>query len=81
MDEHDILTSITAMVAQERALRDHVASRTVDGADAHARLRAVEVSLDQSWDLLRQRRARIEFDRDPDDVQARPADVVEGYWS
>ena len=44
-----------------------------------SRLRAIEVSLDQCWDLLRQRRARRATGQDPDDAQVRPEGVVEGY--
>ena len=44
-----------------------------------SRLRAIEVSLDQCWDLLRQRRARRSTGQDPDDAQVRPEGVVEGY--
>jgi hypothetical protein len=47
--------------------------------DDHERLRAIEVALDQCWDLLRQRRARRATGQDPDDAVARPADVVENY--
>ena len=43
------------------------------------RLRDVEVQLDQCWDLLRQRRARREFGRNPDDADVRDAGTVEGY--
>jgi hypothetical protein len=39
----------------------------------------VEDSLDQCWDLLRQRRARREFGEDPGGSTARPATEVEGY--
>jgi hypothetical protein len=39
----------------------------------------VEESLDQCWDLLRQRRARREFGEDPSGTNARPAPEVEGY--
>ena len=42
-------------------------------------LRDVEVQLDQCWDLLRQRRARREFGRNPDDAAVRDAGTVEGY--
>jgi hypothetical protein len=37
------------------------------------------VTLDQCWDLLRQRRARREFGLDPDGASARAADTVENY--
>ena len=43
------------------------------------RLRSVETALDQCWDLLRQRRARLEFGLNPDDAKERGPDVVEEY--
>ena len=43
------------------------------------RLDAVKVSLDQCWDLLRQRRARRESGLDPDDAAVRSETTVEGY--
>ena len=50
-----------------------------DSFDEVARRQAIEVALDQCWDLLRQRRARRDAGQDPDDVQVRPEDVVERY--
>jgi len=43
------------------------------------RLKAVQVELDQCWDLLRQRRALREFSEDPDKARVRPAEIVEKY--
>jgi hypothetical protein len=43
------------------------------------RLRAVEVELDQCWDLLRQRRALREAGADPGEAQVRDAETVERY--
>jgi hypothetical protein len=37
------------------------------------------VSLDQCWDLLRQRRALRESGLNPDAASARPPEVVERY--
>jgi len=51
----------------------------VDSAEEQARLRALEKSLDQCWDLLRQRRARREVGDNPDNAEVRPAQQVEGY--
>jgi hypothetical protein len=59
----------------------------VDRARTHAgrteadrqRLRELKVSLDQCWDLLRQRRAPREAGRDPDAAGVRRAEVVERY--
>ena len=43
------------------------------------RLKAINVALDQYWDLLRQRRAKREFGGNPDEAEVRPARIVEGY--
>jgi hypothetical protein len=43
------------------------------------RLAAIEVELDQCWDLLRQRRAKREFGDNPDEASVRPPDIVENY--
>jgi hypothetical protein len=43
------------------------------------RLAELEVMLDQCWDLLRQRRARIDRNEPPDEAQPRSAGQVEGY--
>jgi hypothetical protein len=46
-----------------------------------ARLRAINVALDQYWDLLRQRRAKREFGEDPDEAEMRSPRIVENYES
>jgi hypothetical protein len=43
------------------------------------RLKAINVALDQYWDLLRQRRAKREFGENPDEAQMRSASIVEKY--
>jgi hypothetical protein len=44
-----------------------------------ARLKELELALDRTWDLLRQRDARRNAGLDPDVVKERPAEEVEGY--
>ncbi len=46
-----------------------------------ARLRAINVALDQYWDLLRQRRAKREFGENPDEAEMRSPRIVENYES
>lgn len=70
-----VLRHIEALVAEEHRLQAHVSLSEED----RVRLRAVEVELDQSWDLLRQRRALRTVGQDPDKAQVRPADIVEKY--
>jgi hypothetical protein len=70
---------IAALVAEEKSLRDRLASGDITPDEEHHRLRALEVQLDQSWDLLRQRRALRESGGTPDDAAERDAAVVESY--
>ncbi|MFD9221493.1 DUF2630 family protein [Streptomyces sp. NPDC060064] len=79
MDNDQIFGNITALVAEERSLRERSGRQLGLDADEQARLNAVEVQLDQCWDLLRQRRAKSEFGDDPDTARVRPADEVEDY--
>jgi hypothetical protein len=77
--DRDILAEVNLLVAEEKELRDKLQHRDIDETEEHQRLRAVEVQLDQCWDLLRQRRALRETGQDPDQAQVRPPDTVEGY--
>ena len=47
--------------------------------EERGRLAAIQVELDQCWDLLRRRRALRHAGQDPDEAQPRPAEVVERY--
>ncbi|MEV5840579.1 DUF2630 family protein [Streptomyces sp. NPDC051985] len=55
------------------------AREEVDGTTGHARLARLESELDQCWDLLRQRRARVEAGQDVTGARVRPASEAEGY--
>ncbi len=81
MGEDGVLGSIRGMVEAEHALREQMQRGEVDVMPARAELAELERSLDQCWDLLRQRRARAEFDQDPDRAVLRPVEVVERYWA
>jgi len=78
MDDTNIHGSIEQLVAEEHELWEREASGSATDGDRQ-RLEEVKVSLDQCWDLLRQRRAKREAGQDPDAAQARPAEVVEHY--
>ena len=78
MDDAELIRRIGALVDEEHAL-ERSAAETGPDDDSAARLREVEVALDQCWDLLRQRRARRGTGEDPDEAQVRPSQVVEGY--
>jgi uncharacterized protein DUF2630 len=77
--DEDILAQVNKLVAEEKDLRAKLQSRQIDESEEHQRLRAVEVALDQCWDLLRQRRALRETGGDAREAKVRPADEVEGY--
>jgi len=70
--DEDILKRIQGLVDEEHSLRG-------GGGTDPDRLRHLEEQLDQCWDLLRQRRARREYDEDPDEATARSTETVEGY--
>ena len=75
MDETDILSRIHSLVDEEHKLRE-----TSDHTEEQrARIGKLEADLDQCWDLLRQRRAKRQYDENPDDAQVRPESTVEGY--
>jgi Protein of unknown function (DUF2630) len=78
MDDPQIHGTIEQLVAQEHELWERESAGTASEADRQ-RLQQLEVSLDQCWDLLRQRRALREAGRDPDAAEARRPEVVESY--
>ncbi|WP_369255986.1 DUF2630 family protein [Streptomyces sp. R35] len=81
MDQDQILARITAMVDDERRLRDDLASGRIDSDTEQARLADLERALAQCWDLLRQRRAKSEYGENPDEARVRPSSQVEDYQS
>ena len=78
MDDDKIHGNIEKLVEEEHQLwsRESTGQATDDD---RRRLEAVKVSLDQCWDLLRQRRALREEGGNPDDARARPESIVENY--
>jgi hypothetical protein len=78
MDDKQLMNRIGALVEEEHTLERQA---TGDGLDENqeARLRELEVQLDQCWDLLRQRRAKRQYDENPDEAAARPESTVENY--
>jgi hypothetical protein len=78
MDDDQIHGRIEQLVSEEHQLWNRESSGQAT-EDDRARLDALKVSLDQCWDLLRQRRALREEGGNPDDAQARSESVVENY--
>jgi Protein of unknown function (DUF2630) len=78
MDDAQLRHRISELVDEEHHLeRAHAGRRLND--EEKARMDALGVELDRTWDLLRRREARRNAGQDPDDEQERPARVVEGY--
>jgi hypothetical protein len=78
MDDQTLLDRINELAGEEHRLFEKESS---GGAtpDEQARLKKLAVTLDQCWDLLRQRRARRSAGMNPDDAAVRDENVVERY--
>jgi len=70
-----VLVRVQRLVAEEQALRNKA---SLDPSEKQE-LAALEVDLDQCWDLLRQRRALREMGQSTAAAHVRPAAVVEKY--
>jgi hypothetical protein len=78
MNDPQIHGTIEQLVAEEHELWQKEAAGNAGEADRR-RLQDVKVSLDQCWDLLRQRRALREAGGDPGTADLRRPEVVERY--
>jgi Protein of unknown function (DUF2630) len=78
MDDPQIHAKIEQLVTEEHELWQRESAGNASDADRR-RLEGLNVSLDQCWDLLRQRRALREAGRDPDAADVRRPEVVESY--
>ena len=80
--DETVAARIEDLVAEEQQLRRARPTQPAEVAAFEAdkrRLREVEVELDRCWDLLRQRRAREEFNQDPNVATVRDEETVEHY--
>ena len=78
MDDEQIHNSIERLVAEEQELYTRGGGGGLSESE-HNRLESIKVSLDQAWDLLRQRRALRESGQDPGSAHVRDPEVVERY--
>ena len=78
MDDPQIHGTIEQLVSEEHDLWQRESDGTATEADQR-RLQELKISLDQCWDLLRQRRALREFGLDAEAAGVRRPEVVEGY--
>jgi hypothetical protein len=78
VDDKEILERINELANEERSL-----FKKEEGGDVteeeRRKLKKIEVTLDQCWDLLHQRRARRSAGLDPDGAEVRDPGTVEGY--
>ena len=72
MADEELLQRIKGLLEEEHEMRS---AHHVD----ETRLAHLEETLDQCWDLLRQRRARREFGQDESLARARDVETVEDY--
>ncbi|GAA0426040.1 hypothetical protein FHR83_001340 [Actinoplanes campanulatus] len=79
MDDKNVLSRISDLVDEEHELRRQLSDGKISSDEEHTRLRELEESLDQCWDLLRRRRAARSAGNDPDAEQAHSVDEVENY--
>jgi hypothetical protein len=76
--DEQIRNRIDELVAEEHKLWEAESRGEATDSDRQ-RLEDLKLTLDQCWDLLRQRRALEEFGLDADSARVRPPEVVERY--
>ncbi|NUT35278.1 MAG: DUF2630 family protein [Hamadaea sp.] len=79
LSDEQILKHINDLEAEERGLRAQISAGRLTPESEQSRLAAIEVELDQYWDLLRQRRAKASAHQNPDEAEVRSPAQVEGY--
>jgi hypothetical protein len=78
VEDPQIHGAIDRMVDEEHRLWERESAGDATDADRQ-RLAELRVSLDQCWDLLRQRRARRNAGLSPESAELRSPEVVERY--
>ena len=78
MEDQEVIGRIESLANEEHELFAKE-SRGEASTRERARLKEIEIQLDQLYDLLRQRRARRAAGLDPEEAIPRDADTVEGY--
>jgi hypothetical protein len=78
MEDQEVFDRINQLAHEEHELFEKE-SRGKASEEDRGRLKRLEVSLDQCWDLLHQRRARRSAGSDPDAASVRDERTVEGY--
>ncbi len=78
MTDEDVLQRINELATEEHEIFQRE-SRGEASDSERERMKDLQVTLDQCWDLLHQRRARRDAGMDPDQASVRDPKTVEGY--
>jgi hypothetical protein len=78
MEDEQVIERINELASEEHELFERESRGNATDTDRE-RMRKLEVTLDQCWDLLHQRRARRSAGLDPDEARVRDETTVEGY--
>ncbi len=78
MEDSDLIERINQLAHEEHALFEKESEGQASPSDRE-RMKDLEVTLDQCWDLLHQRRARRDAGLDPEEARVRDEKTVEGY--
>jgi hypothetical protein len=78
MGDERVIGRINELAHEEHQLFEKESRGEANERDRE-RLKDLQVTLDQCWDLLHQRRARRAAGQDPDDASVRDERTVEGY--
>ena len=78
MEDQNVIDRINELAHEEHELFQKESQGSATQGERE-RLKWLEVSLDQCWDLLHQRRARRNAGLDPNEAQPRDVKTVEGY--
>jgi hypothetical protein len=73
-----VIGQIEELAHEEHSLFEKESEGEASNSE-RARLKEIQVQLDQCYDLLRQRRARRNAGLDPDEAKVRDESTVEGY--
>lgn len=76
--DQDVIERIETLAHEEHSLFEKESQGEASTRE-RARLKEIEVQLDQCYDLLRQRRARRNAGLDPGEAKVRDESTVEGY--
>ncbi|HEV2438822.1 MAG TPA: DUF2630 family protein [bacterium] len=78
MEDNTVFHRINELASEEHEIWHKESQGRATDADRE-RLRHIQVTLDQCWDLLQQRKARRAAGLDPSGAQVRDEKTVEGY--